>query len=322
MAKDELTQLSNLRAGEISVVRRGANKKKRFPIFKGEASMDEEMQEILKAVLETELEEEQKLAEVFKALSPKGMSAAKGALRILNAFKEEMPENVLNTLADLAGYPEPKKAQEKKPEEKEPKMPFPEKKDAVAKAANELPDEVKAFVEPLFKAYDAKIEALTEQTKASEERANKTEEVLKAERDERQLGEWITKAENQLAFYPGKSSEELGKMLHTLAKADRKVADEQFETMKVAAETIEKSTLLTDVGLKRTGSGAPSAKAGTSAWEQIEKMADGIVEKSSDGLMDKPHAVTAVLKTERGKELYAQYLAEHPSQTSLPPGHC
>jgi len=61
---------------------------------------------LLDRVLSTDLEDEAEIDRILKAqrLSEKAASAVKGALRLLNAFKDELPPDIINTLASLAGY--------------------------------------------------------------------------------------------------------------------------------------------------------------------------------------------------------------------------
>jgi hypothetical protein len=49
---------------------------------------------------------------------------------------------------------------------------------------------------------------------------------------------------------------------------------------------------------------------GESAWAQIEKAADAIVEKSSDVELTREQAIDRVLKTAEGAKLYARYQAD------------
>lgn len=262
--------------------------------------MDEQSMTVLKSVLETEVDSEAQLEEIFKAekVSKKGLDAIRGALRILNGFKEELPKDVMKKLAAMAGYAPPGKEEEDE---------YPKPKDGKVSKSDELPPEVKAIMEPILKAQSEQIEALKAQVA-------KSDEALSKERDERAMAGWVEKCEKELAFYPGKSSEDLGKMLHVLAKQDAKLAEEQFTSMKQASVAIEKSALLTDHGLKPGASSRSSVATGT-AWDAIQKMADGLVEKSEGGRLPRHVAVQQVLKTEQGKALYTQYLDEHPAQS-------
>lgn len=78
-----------------------------------------------------------------------------------------------------------------------------------------------------------------------------------------------------------------------------------------ANERIEKSGLFEELG--RTH-GEQKESPGD-AWSQIEKAAEGIVEKSGEEAISKEQAIDRFLQTGEGKRLYRQYLAEHPVQS-------
>ncbi len=305
MGRDGLTALTDLRAQEVSLVTRGANKKKRFPIFKKEPSMSSDFLKVLKSVMETETDAEAKLAEVFDAqkMSEQGMEAVRGALRILAGFKDQLPGDVMEKLASMAGYEPPSK--EPGNEYTEPKE---GSKDGDPVTKSELSPEVRAALEPVLKAQEDQIQALKEQVA-------KSEAALQAEREQRDLEAWVTKCQAELPFYPGKSADELGKMLFTLHKQMPELAASQFEAMKQASVTIEKSQLLSDAGLRPSSTGSATLHRNDTAWSKIQKMADGIVEKSNDLNLTKEKAIARVMKSAAGKELYNQYLIEHPAQT-------
>jgi len=287
MEKD-LTSLTGLKAAEVSLVKRGANLKKRFPVYKME---EEKMDEIIKTVLESETDNEAALIDFMKAakISEKGMTAARGALRILNAFKEEIPNDLIRKLEDLAGYEKPDDG----------KYPEPEKK-SVKKADDgnkpELPPEVQAILKQ-------QNDELTAVKKQAEESAA----ALKTERDERELQGWVEKARNELSHFPGKSAEDLGRVLKALHDVNPDLAKEQFEQMKTASETIKKSALISEAGtFGSAGNGAGSA------WDQIQKMADSMILKSEDPRFSKEKALAKVM--ELRPDLYQRYLDEHPQQ--------
>jgi hypothetical protein len=321
MPKD-LTQLSGLNSLEVSLVERGANKKKRFPIFKQEDQMDHEFEEILKAVLETEVDEETDLEEWFaKAkVSPKGMAAVKSALRMLSAYKDELPKDALDKLAAAAGYPSPKAAQQEEEEEDKYKYPEAKSKDKIKKWLDSMPEELRKTIEytepkeeepvhdKLPEEVQAVLKAREDELKAIKAENEKITKALEVERDKRELEEWTAKAEKELSHYPGKSTEELGKMLKDLHDANPEVAKVQFDSMKAASEAIKKSALLAE-----RGSVGGVSQSG-SAWEKICKMADGLVEKSTDVNFTREAAIAKVL--DMRPDLYSEYLDEHPRQTA------
>lgn len=272
----------------------------------------DDFEEILKAVLETEVDEEADLEDWIKKqkLSDKGVKAVKAALRMLSAYKDELPKDVLSKLASVAGYPAPKKAKEK--EEEEDKYPSPKKK-AKAKEEEEEDDKMKKVKKGLDvpkevqEHFDTVIKAQNDRFDALKEQNEKVEKALKAEKDERELQDWITKAENDLSHLPGKTSEELAKDLKKMSDFDPEMAKKQFEQMKSASETIAKSEMFQELG----GSGQG---VGGSAWDKIVKAAQGLVEKSGAELSE-AQAIDRVLTTSTGQELYSEYLKEHPAQT-------
>jgi phage-related protein len=295
MGKKQLTALTDLEAEEVSLVDRGANKKKPFPIVKRE-QMDEEMKEILAAVLETEIDEESKIEDIFKAsLSEKGAHAVKGAMRILSAFKEELPEDLMSKLSELAGFKKPEDKACKETAKKE------EKEVEDVKKEDEKTEEVETVEVP--EEITKKLETQAERIeKAEQENAGLKEKVAKMQ-DDNSLRAWVTKAEAELSHYPGKSTAELGEMLHKMEKVDAEVSKEQFETMKKASDALKESELLKEVGTS-------VSVGGGNAWDTIEKKAAELVEKSEG--MDKARAIDHVLKT--SPELYAEYLKESEGQ--------
>lgn len=254
---------------------------------------------IIQAVIEQELGDEKALeAWITKAkLSEKGANAAKAAFRILGGFKDELPADLMTKLAELSGMAAPVA----KKEETEPK-PEPEKKavepkpEPVAKALQALPEEVKKALADEKAARDLEIKTLTESNV-------KITKALESEKDARDLAGWTEKAKTELSHYPGESTEEIAKALHKMEKADPELAKSQFETMKKASDALKGSEIL-----KSAGSRAGQTAAG-SAWEELEKMASGIVEKSSDP-MSSAQAMVCVLETDQGKALYTKYEQE------------
>jgi hypothetical protein len=161
---------------EVSVVPMGANNK-RFCLRKSE----EQMNAVIKACLDNPMDNEAAIDERLakEGVEEKAGEAIKSALRILDAFKDELREEDLSLLAELAGAPAAAPAEE----EPAPLAPFEAKEEATEKAAvaksenrMTLAPEVKAQLETLAKARDAQkaqIEALEKQLKERED-AEKT----------------------------------------------------------------------------------------------------------------------------------------------------
>jgi len=321
MAKGELTSLTELDPVELSLVDAGANMKKRFPITKSkEFQMDKQFEEILKSVLETELDEESELSDfIAKAkVSEKGAAALKSALRILSAYKDEMPKDALDKLASAAGYAAPTMKQDKKMEDEMGGYPDPTKQDEVKKYLEKMPEEVRkalgvpepkpepAAAPELPPEMQAIMKAQADQVEALQKKNAEIEKSLAAERDKRELAEWTAKAKAELAHVPGKSVDELAVMLKGLHDTDPKIAEEQFAILKQASEVVKSSQLLTMAGTGSAGSGNSG-----SAWDRIVKMADGFVEKSA-GDLTQAQAIVKVMEVK--PDLYNEYLNEHPHQ--------
>ena len=317
----QLTSLEDPQWSELSLVKRGANKKKRFPITKGEETMVT-LEEILKAVLEGEIESEEKLEEIFKAakVSDKGVAAAKGALRLLEAFKDELPAGIMAKLAKVAGM----KAEDE--EDEKPGFMFPDKakKAEVDEWLEAMPEELRKQFTPIedepedqdmdTKNLPEEVQAILKAREDELEELKKTNEQIAKDlsdaKDERELASWMAKAEKECSHFPGKSVEEMAKMLKSLNDVNPGMAQAQFESMKAASDALKTSTLL-----KESGAGGGSVGGGD-AWSQIEKLAEGLVEKSDDLDLTKEKAVNRVLESDRGQALYKQYLEENPQQAN------
>lgn len=294
MPKD-LTELKDLKTHEVSLVDKGANKKKRFPIFKQESQMKDD---IMKAVLNTEVEGEADLQEFIKKseLDENGTQAVTGALRILSSFKDKLPTDTLSTLATVAGYDEPvAKAKEPVPPKEEDKED--EEEMEMKKSLEGMPEEVQKRFEEITKSHE-------EITKAQADKIESLEKSLKAEQDRRDLESWVTKAKEELSGIPNKTPAELGETLKKLADVDKDLAESQFKTLKEAADTIKQGALFKEIG----GRGMDVAG---SAMEKVNKKAQALIEKS-EGLT-KEQAIAKVLESD--STLYAQYNEENPAQS-------
>jgi hypothetical protein len=102
-------KLENIELDEISLVDAAANRKKFF-ILKRRESMDE-LIKLLKSMMGEDAKDEE--LEKAKQLSEEAGKALKGALNILNKYKDDMPDDVVTAIKVLAkyasyGYPEAK----------------------------------------------------------------------------------------------------------------------------------------------------------------------------------------------------------------------
>lgn len=303
MNRDDLEMLTHSQTGEISLVKRGANKKKRFPMFKSQEERMDTESEILKAVLETEVEEEAKIPELFeKKLSAKAEGAVKMALRALSSYKDELPTDVIDKLAAAAGYPAPKEKEYPVPDDEEKKkaMGNEEEEDKMKKKTPVKKTELDPLVEEMLKSRDDEIKSVKEENA-------EIRKSLKEEQDKRKLDEWTAKAREELSHYPGKSAEEMGEMLKALEDANPGLAKSQFAQMKQASDMLKESAMLKSAGATILGTSEASAMG------QVEKLAKDLMLKSESIGMTKEKAVREVLN--RRPDLYDVYLEENPKQT-------
>jgi hypothetical protein len=311
-------QLLDLKVGEVSLVPKGANRK-RFLILKRE---EEPMadNELLQAILDAELQDEERINEVLKAqgLSEKATNAVKGALRILNAFKDELPKDILNTLASLAGYgyaPAPtEKAKAKEEEEDEEygdygekakkkargkqeeeetekagkKYPAPVKKADGTFDLSAVPDELRPTLEVIFKEHEQAVR-----------KAQELEAVLKAEQDRRKTLEFVERAK-QYTHLPI-NPEEFGPVLKQISESAPEAFQKLEQVLKAADENLRVAGSLKPVGRDSTGTG------GNTAWDQICALASQLVEKAEHKLSFEA-AVDKVLQSR--PDLYRRYLDE------------
>lgn len=288
-----INALTDLETLEVSLVKRGANRKK-FAFAKAEELMSG-LDEVLKAVLETETDDENKVAEIFgKDLSERGASAVKGALRLLSAFKDELPGDVFQKLTRIAGQEESAADDMEDDMEKAKKAGEDYQYDSPVEKSmdtQELPEEMRAKVEQLFKAHGdaiAKAEAL--------------ERVVEKMRSDAAEKECVAKAEKQFGALPGKSAQEIGRILKSVQDTDSKMATQLEELLASANDVIVKSGLFSEAGSNQS--------EGASAWERIEAIAKGI--RDADPKVSVAKSVDMAM--EQNPDLYAAYAKDNTAQ--------
>jgi hypothetical protein len=281
----ELTSLSNWQTREISLVKRGANKKRRFPVYKQETTMDPQMIEVLKSLLDESIEDETKLDQWIekKKLNDKEAAAVKGAVRLLNGFSDNASiKKALDSMANLFGpekpnpKPEPPKEPAKKSDDPEPN-PSPEPQ-AVPEAVQKALDDAKKETVELKKAL--------------------ADETRKRERTE-----LVAKCKELYSHVPGLSTDEQADLLLDAGEEGAKQIEKQWAATE---EAIVKSELL-----RAGGTGGYDASGGD-AGRKLEQLARTMVEKSTDGLTYEAAYVKAM---DQHPELYQQYMDENPKQT-------
>jgi hypothetical protein len=265
------TELKRLFVREISLVDRPANKRE-FLLYKsdghkGDSLMPEtltkEEAEGLSAALNAPYDSEEaflaKVDEVKKDLTKAHRDAIKGAFRLIQSCKDDVGEDMMRVVMDLAGLV---KAEKKKDDEPEPKI---EPKPVEKKDETQLSEVEKAHAAELSKR-DEKIDAL-----------EKAVTGLLDEKDDSAVTALV--AEMNL---PGMSAQDQEKLFKTLP-ADVRAAFGAW------APAITKAIDMTTVGTSRHGEPAPE-----SAQAETMQKARALVEKDASGKLDLADALLTV----------------------------
>lgn len=137
-----------------------------------------------------------------------------------------------------------------------------------------------------------------------QKRLDDQEKILKAEREKNEQRDYIAKC----AHYPGlvlKADDDWKVLREIDQKLTPEAATRVGQLFKAASAAIEAGNLF-----KEMGSAAPGT--GTSAWAEIEALAEGIVAKGEKGLT-KPQAVDLVCK--QNPELYRRHQDEQRARS-------
>ena len=290
-------ELRDLQVEEVSLVPRGANRK-RFVLLKsasalgGNSVMYDET--LLDRVLSTDLENEAEIEQVLKAqgLSEKATNAVKGALRLLNAYRDELPGDILNTLAGLVGYgyaPPPLPASgQVKASRSQPKQ---------YGDYGDYGEDYGDYGEPGKKGKP-------KPSAQAEERARKDQLVQKAALgiiDDRDQA-WQAMERAAEAMFGRSDAHGIDWLLQTPLGCElyRAYLDAPV-TPPPAPVTKTASNDDLDMDLE--------------SWREIVSLAEGLVQKS-DRPMTREQAVAAILNTARGKALYKRYLSEKAARAA------
>lgn len=260
-------RLSDTETKEVSLVRRGANRKVLIK-KQGEQVMLEQIQKLLAAGKI----DEAKVAAVLKAANmPEDVQAAiMGALKLFDAVKDKLPEDVLAHVAALSGLTQPVN---------------PEKDADVTKSAlAKLPDEVRLAVEKQSKEQNEKIAKMEKQLKDGAEAELDRESIAKAE---------------ALAFIPNdkKVIAALFKSVNGIDKALGKTIEDLLTSVNAI---LGKSEVFKQKGSDRGAAGVGSV------MERVNKMAEDRIAKSAKPLTHE-QAVDSIFR--ENKKLYSDYLA-------------
>jgi flagellar biosynthesis GTPase FlhF len=291
----ETTDLEDLDVLEVSLVKRGANKK-RFALWKNEG---ETVRDLTAAILAAPGDNDPELSKemVTKGISKEARATIQDAVKLLSAVKEEMTGGLYKQIQSALGL---KGLEEDKPEEKQeeaaPPDQVPEEEKAEEapppppppteeeKAEEETEEEKAAKAEaalsklsegaPLQKSGNPQIVALFKQV-ADLERINKAHESEKREK------EFVAKAQADFSTVPGATPEEVGIMLRDLDDLNPAIAQRVEVVLKASNAFVKNSGLIGEVGSSQSGQGNPFVK-GSDFDNQIEGLAKQRVAKTGE----------------------------------------
>ena len=280
--EETVNTLIDLDTLEVSLVDRGANQRV-FAIRKAE-----QMNDIIKDIIDVPLEQETEVVEalVSKELTDDARHGLIGAMRIVQAYKDEAGmREALVALATLLDF--------EKPEEEETPMAQEdvemEKSSEDSINMNDIPDEVRAQVENLWKANEEAVK-----------KAAELEEVLKAERDERLTKEFIAKAVENYGNIPGHTADELGLMVKSLHTHDEEAAKKIEGLLKTVSQVISKSELFVEAGVTVQDQGVKDP------LNQLDSLAQK--HRSENPGVSYAKAYDTVMKSDEGRKLYTEYV--------------
>ena len=253
--------------------------------------LKEKLIELITSEAPLELEEKLELIEGQEGLTEECREIVKEVVKVLRAYKADLPEDILEVIAELAELKLPERIVDQKPRaEEEEKIeimagfPRPIKKADGSYDLSGVPKEQRAIVEALWK---------------QAERADQLAKELREEKELRIRKEFEERAK-QFDNLPI-SAEELGRILQAFHEKAKEEYDKIERLLRAVNEALGQSEILKELGSSYNGTSG-------GAWTKIEKLAQGLIQK--DANLTKEKAISIVL--EANPQLYAEYLAEQP----------
>lgn len=323
-------RMSRIRTHEVSLVRRGANRKK-FAVTKSENSIT--MNPAIQAVLDTPAEGEDEFVATLKSegvTDEKAVAARVAHFRLTNGLSDLLPTQ------KKEDYDDDKKKKSEDPMAKLKKMADRMKKAADGESDDDLEEmaaEMKKImaeakkatakskddndVPPQFKSLDpeAIVQAVTKSLAPVLKARNDEIEALKgtvAELiDQDRTSQFTAKAAGYTNV-PAASDE-----LALVLKSAHDVSPDFGKQLEGILDRVNAAVGESPVFKSLGSNGHQSTGGGSSdAWSRINQLAEQMVQKSSDKKMTLSTARSLVLKTDEGRKLYREYLAENPAQRS------
>ena len=301
----KIKRLSNLDALEVSFVPKGANKRKILLTKEEGEQMDEILKELLNFDLKDEAAVDKKIEELLPAEIKKDEKQVaivkanmKAAVKLLAGLAKRLPEGdrdkVMASLHKLAGVGKVTKTEgDGKPDPKEPKAPEPKEPKAgdPEKVAKEdgMDPEVKKQIEAVLKSN----EALGTENKG-------LKEEIKKERDLRVEREFTDRAK---AYEQTGDVKVIAKLMKDTHENQGDEALKSLETiLKASSAKIEAGNIFSELG--------SSSSLGTDLDSQVSVKKEAVMK--ADPKLTAEAAEAKVF--EDNPELYNQYLDENPAQ--------
>ena len=279
------TDLIDLETLEVSLVKRGANKK-RFALTK-----DSKMQDLTAAILAAPGEIDPELAAVLKeALSKEAEAVIADAFKMLSAVKDEMSGELFAKISDALGCGKAEgDDDEEEAAEAAPEAAPEEAPEAPAAEEEEEEEETEKTIE---KSEDPKVAALFKEH-------TELKALYKAEMETKRTAEFIAKAESDFSNIPGTTAEQVGGLLKDLHDLDQGIAERVESVLKGTQALVENVGVLGEAGSRA------QAPAVNDTEGRIDALARARVEKSG-GVMTFAKAYETVLRD--NPKLYTESL--------------
>jgi len=297
----KVNRLSDLQIHEVSLVKRGANKRK-FLLYKTEDReelMKAFLDEILKSGLTDEKKIDEKINEVFpESLIEKGekrdnfINAVKGTMKLVQTLKGDLPEEKITELMTILSGNIEKAVETPSIDHKKDdtvNKNTPSKEEPVSKDNKDItPAPVAKTADEIFKQN----EVLMKQNQD-------LEKVIKEEREIRLNKEFADKA-SAMKNLPGDKADIATVMKAASESMDKETYDKFEGILKGADAALKESALLKETGT--TGGN----DAGADAWDKIEKAAVEL--RKADPKLSNAQAIDKVMKEQ--PSLYEEYKAQ------------
>lgn len=252
----KIKRLKELETHEVSIVDRPANRRT-FLVLKNETSLkgERDMEDKILSLLDTPFENEEQLLEALKKneMSDDAIQAIAAAMRLLKPHQETLTGEGMNVVKELLGIEEEAPAAEDNETDTDTELNI-----------EEVPEDVRAQVEGLFKSQSEAIQ-----------KAEELEKEINVMKAEKARAEFIEKAEKSFSSVPGTTAVDLGELLQELTVAAPEAATKIEAILESVNKAMETSEVLEEAGhtiQEETGS----------AWDKVEARAAELVKNNPD----------------------------------------